>query len=315
MSANYEDFINTIESPGTVNYMKFMSFIGDYDYSNCTKEDLEKIILDAKPKTLRAITSICLALRMYAKYLENDRMYRIIDEIDRTSLWDKLKDDVPRRYISHSIFEEIYNDLGFEDFNALYKQTLFRAIYEGIYSKSLSVLKNLRRSDIHDNTVTLREDNGNSYDLEVSPGLIEDLTELSYVNVWERRHRNGEIAVSIIGLHHDSCFKVENRNGDLNTASHNIYTSILRKILKDLGYRFVAQQIYISGIVHRIISEFEKNNIDYKDESVLSSKNVVAYRIVNKELARSNFPGTVNYSGSINYFRETVRGYWNNFLD
>ena len=100
---------------------------------------------------------------------------------------------------------------------------------EGIYNDDMSVIKNLRASDIKGNMVTLREDSGHSYDIEVSEEFAIDLKELSYIDTWERKNRYGLCKIKIEGLYSDSCFKVENRKGSSEYAYRYTYYRILRK--------------------------------------------------------------------------------------
>ena len=166
MSNDFNNFIETIKSPNTLKVINSLRAIGQYDYSNCTLVDLEEAILTMKPNSPRSITTICYVLGLYARYLNDDRLYNMIQEVDRNKLWLIAKPNATKKFISHSKFKDVYSEIGiYEDFNQFYHQTLFKCLYEGIYNDDMSVVKNLRASDIKGNIVTLREDNGNSYDI------------------------------------------------------------------------------------------------------------------------------------------------------
>ena len=146
---NYKNFIETLGSDNTKKVALSLSKIGEHDYENCTPIDIEQIILSMKPNSPKAITTISYMLGLYAKYLGNNDMINIVDDIDRNALWSIAKPMANKKFISNNVFENAYKDIGiYEEYNSLYIQTLFRAVYEGIYCDDMSVLKNLRGSDI-----------------------------------------------------------------------------------------------------------------------------------------------------------------------
>lgn len=186
MSEEFKLFVETLQTPNTIKVVTSLQVIGDYDYSNCTPDDLEQIILDMKPNSPKAIITICYVMSLYAKYLDNQKLYQMIQDVDKNKLWSKAKPNASRKFISHSLFTEVYHDIGvYEEFNSFYYQTLFRCLYEGIYNDDMSVVKNLRASDIKDNIVVLYDDDGNSHELQISNGLANGLKELAMYDVWE----------------------------------------------------------------------------------------------------------------------------------
>ena len=263
MSDDFKKFVETLEAPNTIKVVNSLQAIGQFNYENCTKDELEKIILSMKPNSPKAVITICYVIGLYARYLKNNHLYQIVQCIDRNSIWEQAKLNAPKKFISYDIFQSAYNNIGiYEDLNSFYYQTLFRCIYEGIYSDDMSVLKNLRASDINGNVVTLKEDNGHSYDIEISDGLASDLKELSYIDTWERKNRYGVFRMKITGLYLDSCFKVENRQGSSEYAYRYSYYRMLRKIAKEyLEYNVLPLQLYISGIMYRIKLKLQEHNI------------------------------------------------------
>ena len=311
MSNDFNNFIETIKAPNTLKVVNSLRAIGQYDYSNCTLVDLEEIILNMKPNSPRSITTICYVLGLYAKYLKDDRLYNMIQEVERTELWQKAKPNATKKFISHSSFEEVYHDIGiYEDLNPFYYQTLFKCLYEGIYNDDMSVIKNLRASDIKGNVVTLREDNGHSYDIEISEEFAIDLKELSSINIWERKNRYGVVRIKTEGLHSDSCFKVENRKGSSEYAYRYSYYRLLRKISKDyLEYNLLPLQLYVSGIMHRIGLKLKKHNISLEEAFSDQNRDRIVSKIIADELIRCNC------NTEVRNFREIVKGHLDIFTE
>ena len=82
MDNDFNSFIDTLESHNTIKVVNSLRTIGKYDYSDCTLADLEKIILSMKPNSLRSITTICYVIGLYAKFLNNEKLYNIIQEVE-----------------------------------------------------------------------------------------------------------------------------------------------------------------------------------------------------------------------------------------
>lgn len=313
MGNDFNGFMKTFDAPNTVKVISSLQEIGKYDYSNCTPFYIEQIILSLRPNSPKAITTIVYILSLYAKYLGNNDMYHMVQDVDRNALWLMAKPNAPKKFISHSSFENVYRDVGiYEDHNSLYIQTLFRCLYEGIYNDDMSVIKNLRASDVNENEniVTLREDSGKEYRLHVSDRLVNDLIKLGSIDIWERRNRYGICKIKIAGLHHDSCFKVENRNGSKENSYRYTYYRILRKIAKEyLEYNLLPLQIYISGIMHRIGLNLKEHGITIEDAFSTMNKNKLVRNIISEELVRCNCDTEVKN------FREMVKGHLDVFID
>lgn len=305
MDESFEKFINTLGSLNTAKVARSLSDIGNHDYSNVTPIDLEQIILGLKPNSPKAITTIVYILGLYAKYLDNNEMYHMTRDLDRNALWARAKNDAPKKFISHSSFENVYHDIGvYEEYNSFYQQTLFRCLYEGIYNDDMSVIKNLRASDIKENIVTLREDNGKEYSLYVSDKLAEDLKKLGTIDVWERKNRYGTCKIKTMGLHDDSCFKVENRKGSSEYSYRYTYYRILRKIAKEyLEYNLLPLQTYVSGMMYRISVNLKECGITLEEAFSSGNKNRDVNRIISDELSRCNC------NTEVRNFREMVNGH------
>lgn len=301
----YDDFINSFESGNTKKVVCSMRQIGDYDYSDITPIDVENIILGMKPRSIKSITTICYVMKLYAKYIGNDNLYYMTNDIDRNALWSMAKPNATKKFISNALFESVYHDIEmYEEHNAFYQQTLFRCLYEGIYSDDMSVIKNLRASDVEDDVVTLRGDNGIEHKLRISDSLASDLIALGKLDVWERKNRYGSFNMPIEGLYPDSCFKVENRKGSAEYSYRYSYYRILRKIAKDyVGYGLLPLQLYISGIMYRITMKLKDLDISLSDAFADGNKNRIVSNTIASELERCRCDTEVRN------FREMVKGH------
>jgi hypothetical protein len=110
------------------------------------------------------------------------------------------------------------------------------------------------------------------------------------------------------GAHKDSVFKIEDRRTASKTSFKFSYYARLRKIAKEyLEYGLLPLQLYVSGIMHRIKLELEKNNISLEEAFSDNSRNKMAHLIISKELMRCNS------SIEIGNFREMVKGHLDSF--
>lgn len=309
MNKSMEEFIETYKDKFRI--PKSLYCLGEYDFSKCTIRDLENIILETNPSSPKSIIGTCYIIGLYARDTNDRDLIQMIQNIDKNRLWKKAKPNAPRKFISHNTFEETYHDIGmFEEYNTTYYQTLFRCIYEGVYSDNLDVIKNLKASDIHGNTVTLHEDNGRSYDMELSDELIDGLKELSNVNTWERNGRFGVCHINLIGESNDTCFKLENRGSQKKDAYRYSYYRYLRKISKEyIEFNLQPIHLFVSGIAYRIRVQLEEEGISLEDAFSYGNKDKTVSRIISNELKRCN------YSIGANNFREMVKGHLDIFAE
>jgi hypothetical protein len=311
MCKNYDGFIGSFSSVNTAKVAKSLSKIGDYDYSYASPIDIEQIILSLKPNSPKAITTIVYIMSLYAKYLENNDLYNMVQDVDRNVIWSIAKKSASKKFISFSTYKDVCTNIDiYEDYNSFYIQTLFRCLYEGIYSDDMSVIKNLRASDVNNNIVTLRRDKEEPYDLLITDELAEDLIKLSSVDIWERRNRYGTCKINISGVYNDSCFKAESRKGSSEYSYRYTYYRILRKISNEyLGYNLLPLQIFVSGIMYRININFIDNGISLKDGFADKNKNRIVNKIISNELNRCH------YDIEVRNFREMVSGHIDVFID
>ena len=280
----------------------------------------EKFILDIKPSSPKHITTICYVLRLYAKWLfansivNSNELYDTINGIDEKLLWQAAKPNAKKKYISHTEYQDLlYCIEHHEELNTLYLSTLFRCVYEGVYNHDLSVIKNLRGSDIDNNTLTLHDDNGDSYKITVSNKLAQDLIKLSSKNTLERANRFGIFEVDAQGLYTDSVFKTEYRNRETKAKDsykhHPYYTKIREKSMEYIGSKLSPSNFYVSGLMYRINRELTKNNISLESAFSNNNRNSLVHSIISKELNRCH--STMN----IGNFRERVKGHLDAFDD
>ena len=234
----------------------------------------------------------------------------MVNSLDKKLLWKKCKPNAKKKFISDKDYQRVIKDIAtYEEYNALYYELLFGCIWNGVYSDDLSVIKNMRKSDIDDNgIITLREDNNHTYKIKVPEKFAMDLKKLADISIWQRPNRFGICNVEMRGVYADSVFKVEHRKTASNGSYRFSYYSKLRKIAKDyLEHSLLPLQLYTSGIMHRIKAELEKNNITLEDAFADNSRNKMAHLIIQKELIRCNS------SIEVGNFRELVKGHLDSF--
>lgn len=313
---NIEQFIGAIESPNSQKVAKFVLKNVSDNIENYNQMELEHFILDRKPSSPKEIITITYVLSSYAKWLkenniiDNDNFYQIVQSLDKKLLWKKAKPQAKKKFISYEQYQRVIKDIAtYEEFNALYYESLFSCIWFGIYSDDLSVIKNLRKSNIGDDgVVLLQEDNGHSYKIKVPERLAKDLKQLADINIWERKNRFGVCKVEMRGAYNDSVFKIENRSTASNDSYRFTFYAKLRKIAKEyLEYTLLPLQLYTSGIMHRIKVELNKNDIPLEEAFAQNSRHKLAHLIIQKELIRCN-------SGvEVGNFRELVKGHLDSF--
>lgn len=315
MNKNIQRFLESVEVRNTVKVLNFVLKDVEDNIECYSLMELEQFILDSKPSSPKAIITICYVLTLYAKWLEkegivsDDSMHQRIQSLDKKLLWKKAKPFAHKKYISYKRYEEVVHEIGvYEEYNSFYYQTLFRAIFEGVCNDDMSVLKNLRGSDIGERTIMLHEDDGHSYKFKVSEKLASDLKKLASINVWERANRYGAFEVETRGLYHDSVFKVEGRKTGVDGSYRFSYYAKLRRISKEyIEHPLKPLDLYISGIMHRIIKELNKKDITLEEAFGEQGRNKIAYSIISNELIRCN------YNIDVANFKELVKGHLDSF--
>jgi hypothetical protein len=310
--SNIERFIGAIESPNTQKVARYALKNVNDNIENYSLMELEQFILDRKPSSPKEIVTVCYILGSYSKWLKeqgiinNDNLYQIVNSLDKKLLWKKCKPNAKKKFISYKDYKRVIKDIAtYEEYNALYYELLFSCIWHGIYNDDLSVIKNLRTSNINDDgIVVLEEDNGHTYKFRIPEKLASDLKQLANINTWQRPNRFGLCNVDMRGAYSDSVFKIENRSTASNDSYRFTFYAKLRKIAKEyLEHSLLPLQLYASGIMHRIKVELDKNDIPLEEAFVDNGRNKMAHLIVQKELIRCNS------SIEVSNFRELVKGH------
>lgn len=315
---NYiQEFIDSTESLNTRKvYKHVFNKIDAKDIENYNLIQMEQLIITSKPNSPKSIITTIYVLSSYIKWLQeqniidDDNARQILLSIDKKLLWKKIAPNAKKKFISNQQFKQVIHDIEmYEEFNSLYYTSLFSCIYHGIYSDNMSVIKNLRASDIQDDgLVTLREDNSHVYKIKIPERLAKDLKQLSTINTWQRPNRYSVCNVEMRGAYPDSVFKIENRSTASDDSYRFTFYAKLRKIAKEyLEHSLLPLQLYTSGIMHRIKTELAKNNIPLEEAFAQNSRNKMAHLIIQKELIRCNS------SVEIGNFRELVKGHLDAF--
>jgi len=317
MNKHMQEFIDSMESNNTQKVIKYVfKRINENNIENYNSLQMENLILNMHPNSSKEIITIVYILSSYFKYLQekgvvnNDNAYQIVQSIDKNLLWKKCKPSAKKKFISYEQYKRTIHDIEmYEEYNSLYYTSLFSCLYYGVYNDDLSVIKNMRKSDIEDNgTITLREDNGHSYKIKIPERLAGDLKKLADINTWQRPNRFSVCNVEMRGVYPDSVFKVENRSTASDESYKFTFYSKLRKISKEyLEYSLLPLQLYASGIMNRIKIELNKNNISLNEAFSQNNRNKMAHLIISKELMRCNS------NIEVSNFRELVKGHLDSF--
>ena len=323
MKRYIDDFLQSLESVNSQKTLRTLLNKIDFDnidINTVNELDLQEIVIEARPNSEKAITALLHALKKYTEWLNEtgkikNRIPDLIKRMNRTELWNLVpKDKIKKKFISYQEYKDWVQDIGqVEDYNILYYQTLVMAIYEGIYSDDrMTVLKNLRGSDVdvENNSVVLHRDDGQTYKMKVSTKLAENLVEISEMDTWERINGRGLCVVKLMGLYPDSCFKKENRNKNNENEYFNTYYNRIERISKScLGRLVNPQEIYISGIMHKMNVIFKKHGIDIREAFQKLSRDTRTTQLMERVLISSNY---VYPMGS---FREIVQSYIDTFVE
>ena len=306
----FEKYVATHkQSPiSTQRTIKMLSPILDNNFADITIEQVENLIIDFAPTSQTYVLTVVSYFKAYAEFLNNIELYNILVDINKEALWQKIKPNCPAKYLSERMFYDVYNDIDrFEEHNTLYYKTLFWSIFEGIHSDNMDVLRNLRASDIDGNIVTLRRDNGYTYQIDIPRKLAEDLIELSKTNIWNRPNRSGVCSVAMTGLYFDSCFKVEKRatnNDNSNSFKQHIYKRI-KKICEDyIGFKITASDLFISGLMFKVKKALEDNGFDFIEVFTQPRNNKgETHKIIDEIIKKYNYSGS-----SVAVLRTRIRG-------
>ena len=269
-------------------------------------EQLENIFVQLGFNSFNNIISFRSLLKSYSIFINDKPLFNLIRKIDIYRILKLTQGNMKHTYLSQSEFQDVYNAIGAYDedtfyYNSVYYQSLFWAVYAGIFNDGLSVLKNLRASDIDGNIITLRDDDGEEWKLNVPEQLVLDFITLVNDSVWRRRNRNGLCEIHTEGLFYDSVFKVDIRTPNSKYSYSSTYYTMLRRIAVEyLGYTLAPKNLFISGIINRIKEQYGKSDELFVEGIKISDP--VLVDIFNKEAKRCH------YSVAFWNFRQTIFG-------
>ena len=234
--------------------------------------------------------------------------------IRKEPLWLSIKNENKmKRYFNESKYNYIVDYLNkniLYDDNDLYYLTLFMSIYEGMYNKGLTEIRNLRLSDINTetNVVVLKDDYGNVRELKISDELVNNLVNLSRKKIWYKKQGKNHkiIEQDLVGKYDDSIFKVVMRtDNNIQKSYKEFYYRRLKTIIQDfIGYNTTPLQIFVSGIINRVYRKLLDFNITYEEIKNDSNTFTVTSRFfIKKECER------VGYNVNFNVFMRTLKSY------
>lgn len=133
--------------------------------------------------------------------------------------------------------------------------------------------------------VTLHDDSGEVFDLDISKDLAGKLLDLAAKTEATRRNRNNTFLVPIYGRDSDSVFKFEKRSGN-GLPSHNLYR-ILRRINKNfVGFSIRPYHLYLSGVMNQIKKNLEANGLSLEFAFETYPMQRMGQKIIQDELNR-----------------------------
>jgi hypothetical protein len=244
-------------------------------------------------------------------------------------LWNQIllnNENYVRKFIDSDEFDKLKftirttddtKDIKYGIDNGLWLETIIDALWQGIFSPDLSALNNLTASDVHGNgIVDVKPNKESPYSIQVTSELAQHLIETSQLMKWFRY----PAAVEIKGDYTDSVFKFERRKEGSNNYRFT-YISRIKKLSEEhLTYSLTPKNIYISGLVSRIVNRvMEYNGFDkYEYEECLKSifefkdkRTVFIPSIkdcIKEELERCN------YKSEIHTLRKYISGHLNDFI-
>lgn len=321
MNEDYTKFINSYDNENTRKSIKF--FIELLEKHNIElssnvitdNDQLENVFVKCNIQGFNSVIGFRSVLKNYSIFIKDKTLFNLITKLDIYHVLKTLKANIQHSYLSESEFEAIYDEIGKynndEDtffHNRLYYKTLFLSIYEGIYCDDMSVIKNLRVSDINGTAITLHYDSRTEKHINISDRLAKDLITLANdidpkkkVSVWYRNNRNGLCKIPTQGLFYDSIFKVEIRSANSKYSYRSSYYGRLRRIAEEyIGHLIAPKNIYFSGIINRVKKRYGKSDKDFIKALEASDKTLI--KIYEDEAKRSNY-GVAFWN-----FRQTIMG-------
>lgn len=312
MNENYQKYMDVIANERTRKNSKFYfdaldKYNIDVSSDNISSlEQLENIFVQLGFNSFNSIIGFRSLLKSYSIFINDKPLFNLIRKIDIYRILEKIQGNMKHTYLSQSEFQDVYNSIGAYDedtfyYNSVYYKSLFWAVYIGIFNDGLSVLKNLRASDVDGNIITLRDDDGKEWKLDVPEQLVLDFITLVNDSVWYRKNRSGLCKIHTEGIFYDSIFKVDIRSPNSKYSYSSTYYTMLRKIAVEyLGYTLAPKNLFMSGIINRIKEQYGKAD-ELFVEGIKTSDSILV-DIYNQEAQRCH------YEVGFWNFRQTILG-------
>lgn len=312
MNDNYQKYMDVTANERTRKNSKFYfdaldKYNIDVSSDNISSlEQLENIFVQLGFNSFNSIIGFRSLLKSYSIFINDKPLFNLIRKIDIYRILDLIQGNMKHTYLSQSEFQDVYNAIGAYDedtfyYNSVYYQSLFWAVYVGIFNDGLSVLKNLRASDIDGNIITIRDDNGEEWELDIPEQLALDFMTLVNDSTWYRRNRSGVCKIQTEGLFYDSVFKVDIRTPNSKYSYSSTYYTMLRRIAVEyLGYTLAPKNLFMSGMINRIKEQYGKTDEMFVEGIKISDP--VLVDIFNQEAKRCH------YSVAFWNFRQTIFG-------
>lgn len=328
MSESQKTFLEYSENNGIKNraviytWMRKIDLPEDKIMCNMDVQDLAEIIIDARPCSLQDVSSATLAIKEYIRWLGEQygivpKSLEQIDLLDKQMIYNTSieRHGIEKKYISKADLDQAIDKIYNSEVNYEYCVALVMAIYEGIYSDSMDVIRNLKRSDVSNGSVMLTDDDGNRWSFDVSEELTTLLVKVSRITEFYIRTPRDDFRPEkeFVGWDgsEDACFKVPARTdsaADRKKSSAQSYRFRIRKMDECFGRHVRPKDIYISGIVHRINEKLVENGMTLNEAFAYRSMNRAAIDIIKNELKRSG------HEKSIAHLRSIIKGHLDEFI-
>ena len=321
----FGDFLQTIPEGTRHTYKNYFGLVDlnyDTDVDDLAKQIRQYIfdfipVQDSRQKIMNTSFD---KIRKYGKFIGKGLL---VSEAIKLIDVDKLLNEIQSAhkvapFISHSQFLKLLQEFNnYTEENYEYLRTLFLAIYEGVYSSDLKVLRNLRWNDVNTDKNFVRLNNDKDvYDLSISKELAQNLVNLSKVETYYRKARYGGWR-KLEGLDNNCSFKALLRS-DCNNIPNGITDFYRREYRKAIG-RYLnnplsMKNLFISGMMYRISVKFGKyidneTLVEYFEGSLHQRHSEISNQIIKNEFERCH------YSNTIRLFKNLVKGYTYLFME
>ena len=211
-----------------------------------------------------------------------------------------------KKYLSKSELEKGVKKVREDMPNGLYLSSMIRLVYLGY--APLENLSKLRPQDIKDNKLIIPSlSKDREVTLYLPDDLVDDLIKLSSLEIFSHTcTRNPKF----VGKYPDSCFKsLENTKGKMPEFKRT-FNRHLNNTKECFGIEISSKVILMSGLVHRIFDEMEKQG--YSKEDVMSDNKQTQFA-VNKIIEKVCDNSVIKFNRNIKI--DVIKAHFNDFID